>query len=228
MVFILLFAYALFRSSAPQDDKYLREKMVNEQLVARGIYHEATLEAMGKVKRHLFVPLQYQPYAYEDRPLPVGFEQTISQPFMVASMTQMLALNKEDRVLEIGTGSGYQAAILAEIVANVYTIEIVEQLGEQAKARLQKLNYSNVQVLLGDGYQGWPSAAPFDAIIVTAAPEKIPEPLIEQLKDGGKMVIPVGPKKGTQTLQLLEKKRGKLVVKNVMPVRFVPFTRKHK
>src|SRR5690606_16292689 len=150
------------QSNAPQDYKQLREKMVIEQLEARGIHHDATLQAMRQVERHLFVPSPYQSYAYEDRPLPIGFRQTISQPFIVASMTQMLDLSKDDRVLEIGTGSGYQAAVLAEIVAQVYTIEIVKELAERTKKLLHQLNYNNIEVVIGDGYQGLRSAAPFD------------------------------------------------------------------
>ncbi|MDM8177626.1 MULTISPECIES: protein-L-isoaspartate(D-aspartate) O-methyltransferase [Olivibacter] len=228
MILVLLCTYTLLQSNAPQDYKQLREKMVIEQLEARGIHHDATLQAMRQVERHLFVPSPYQSYAYEDRPLPIGFRQTISQPFIVASMTQMLDLSKDDRVLEIGTGSGYQAAVLAEIVAQVYTIEIVKELAECTKKLLHQLNYNNIEVVIGDGYQGLRSAAPFDAIIVTAAPEKIPEPLVEQLKDGGKMIIPIGPTKGMQTLKLLKKKKGKLVVQDLMHVRFVPFTRKNR
>ncbi|MEH6304905.1 protein-L-isoaspartate(D-aspartate) O-methyltransferase [Olivibacter sp. CPCC 100613] len=228
MLFMLLCSYVFIQSDPPQDYKQLREKMVTEQIEARGISHNATLQAMRQVERHLFVPFQYRRYAYDDRPVPIGFGQTVSQPYMVASMTQMLDLNKSDRVLEIGTGSGYQAAVLAEIVEHVYTIEIVKELGERSKRLLKQLNYNNIDLSIGDGYHGLTAAAPFDAIIVTAAPEKIPAPLIAQLKDEGKMIIPIGSTGETQTLKLLKKKKGKLVVQNLMPVRFVPFTRKNK
>lgn len=228
MLFMLLCSYVFIQSDPPQDYKQLREKMVTEQIEARGISHNATLQAMRQVERHLFVPFQYRRYAYDDRPVPIGFGQTVSQPYMVASMTQMLDLNKSDRVLEIGTGSGYQAAVLAEIVEHVYTIEIVKELGDRSKRLLKQLNYNNIDLSIGDGYHGLTAAAPFDAIIVTAAPEKIPAPLIAQLKDEGKMIIPIGSTGETQTLKLLKKKKGKLVVQNLMPVRFVPFTRKNK
>ena len=176
--------------------------------------------------RHEFVPEKIRSEAYEDHPLPIGHGQTISQPYIVAFMTEKLAPKPTDRLLEIGTGSGYQAAILAELVKEVYTIEIVEPLAERAKADLARLNYTNVFVKAGDGYQGWPKKAPFDAIIVTCAPEQIPQPLIDQLKEGGRMIIPVGPTDGVQELWLLEKKSGKVEQKAVLQVRFVPMTRK--
>jgi len=180
---------------------------------------------MLKVERHLFVPLPNRRFAYNDNPLPIGFDQTISQPYIVAYMTELLDLNKTDQVLEIGTGSGYQAAVLAEIVNKVYTIEIVEGLHKEATAQLRKLGYENVITRLGDGYNGWSEKAPFDAIIVTAAPPEIPEPLLQQLKEGGKMIIPVGPTYSVQKLILLKKKGGKIISEDLIPVRFVPFTR---
>ncbi len=161
-----------------------------------------------------------------DSPLPIGHKQTISQPYIVAFMTSELRLSSTDKVLEIGTGSGYQAAVLAEIVDSVYTIEIVEPLGLEAKERLKRLGYNNVNVRIGDGYGGWPEEAPFDAIIVTAAVEEIPQPLIDQLSEGGKMIIPVGPHRDIRSLQLIKKRKGKLIVRDRLPVRFVPFTRK--
>jgi len=202
-----------------------RAKMVAEQLAApsRGITNVPVVAAMGKVPRHEFVPERLRSQAYEDHPLPIGHGQTISQPFIVAFMTEKLQPRPKDRMLEIGTGSGYQAAILSELVAEVYTIEIVEDLAKKAAADLQRLGYTNVHVRAGDGYKGWPEAAPFDAIIVTCAPEKVPQPLVDQLKDGGRMIIPVGVG-FEQQLVLLRKHNGNLEQKAVLPVRFVPMT----
>jgi len=208
-----------------QDEQSQRHNMVRQQLEARGINHRATLEAMRKVQRHLFVPARLRAHAYTDSPLSIGQGQTISQPYIVAYMTQLLDLKPHHRVLEIGTGSGYQAAVLAEMVEQVFTIEIVKELGQRAEKLLDSLGYDNVSVVIGDGYQGLEAEAPFDAIIVTAAPDKIPPPLVEQLKDGGKMVIPVGPPAAIQTLVLMEKREGKIVEPTLTPVRFVPFTR---
>lgn len=201
-----------------------RHQMVLNQLQQRGITHQATLEAMRMVPRHEFVPAQYQSLAYDDRPLPVGFGQTISQPFMVAYMTQVIQPDADDKVLEIGTGSGYQAAVLAEIVDQVYTIEIIPGLAQQARKILSS-RYSNITLKQGDGYQGWEEHAPYDAIIVTAAPEQIPPPLIGQLKDGGRMVIPTGPAGAIQELILVEKHNGRITQQRLLPVRFVPFLR---
>lgn len=208
------------------DYQALRKHMVDTQLKARDISNLATLEAMGKVPRHLFVPEKMRIYAYSDGPLSIGEGQTISQPYIVAFMTQALKLRPSSRVLEIGTGSGYHAAILAEIADSVYTIEIVEKLGLKAKKLLKSLDYPNITVRVGDGYHGWKEKAPFDAIIVTAGAESIPQPLIDQLKDGGRMIIPVGPHRGVRQLVLLQKKGEKVKKKNLMAVRFVPFTRK--
>ena len=202
-----------------------RDAMVRDQIQARGVHHEATLRAMKKVPRHLFVPESLQNVAYEDYPLPIGYGQTISQPYIVAYMTAVVAPEKDFRVLEIGTGSGYQAAVLAEIVDSVFTIEIVQELATTAEQRLQRLNYRNIMVRCGDGYAGWTEHAPFDAIIVTAGAKEIPPPLSEQLKEGGKMVIPVGPAHAVQSLMLVSKKNGELTKTSLMPVRFVPFTR---
>ncbi|MDC6354048.1 MULTISPECIES: protein-L-isoaspartate(D-aspartate) O-methyltransferase [unclassified Robiginitalea] len=210
------------------DFPQLRQRMVREQLQSRDIVEGSVLRALRKVPRHLFVPEKYRAEAYSDTPLPIGEGQTISQPYMVAFMTQALRLKGSDKVLEIGTGSGYQAAVLAELVDSVYTIEIVEPLGEAAAKRLQALGYENIQVRIGDGYHGWPRQAPFDAIIVTAGAEALPQPLVDQLAEGGRMVIPVGPHQGVRDLVLLRKKRnGKLVRESLMPVRFVPFTREN-
>lgn len=224
-----LVSVLLFLSITPpalcQNYRALRNNMVRYQIEARGINHRPTLEAMRKVERHLFVPPELQKYAYDDTPLPIGYKQTISQPYMVATMTELIKPGATDRVLEIGTGSGYQAAVLAEIVKEVYTIEIVKELGERTKNLMSRLGYKNVQVIIGDGYKGLKEKAPFDAIIVTAAPEVIPPPLIEQLKEGGRMVIPVGAPTEVQTLMLVEKRKGRIVTTRVTEVRFVPFTR---
>lgn len=202
-----------------------RAQMVKTQLQARGINDLQTVSAMLNVPRHEFVPENMKAYAYVDGPLSIGNGQTISQPFIVAYMTQALQLKSTDRVLEIGTGSGYQAAILGEIVDSVYTIEIVEDLAMTAKRRLKEMGYSNIITEWGDGYHGWPAKAPFDAIIVTAGAEYIPQPLIDQLKIGGRMIIPVGPSQGIRQLTLIIKKKKRIQTQNLMPVRFVPFTR---
>lgn len=183
-------------------------------------------DALATVPRHLFVPERLRPVAYENRPLPIGEGQTISQPYVVAMMTQLAGIDESSRVLEIGTGSGYQAAVLAEIAKTVHTIEIIDELAERAAATLESLGYDDVFVRAGDGYLGWPERAPFDAILVTAAPESVPEPLIEQLAVGGRMVIPVGPEGRTQSLRVLQKAPdGAITTTDVLPVRFVPFTR---
>jgi len=220
-ILLLLLLYPLQRD----DYAALRSEMVEKQIRNRGVTHQATLISMRKVPRHLFVPDYQRPYAYDDRPLSIGSSQTISQPYIVAFMTEAVQPDKNDKVLEIGTGSGYQAAILAEIVDEVYTIEIIPELGENARKTFEQLGYKNIYSKIGDGYAGWPEKAPFDAIIVTAAPEEVPPPLIEQLKEGGRMIIPVGPIHRVQSLQLLIKKEGKVKTRNLLPVRFVPFTR---
>jgi protein-L-isoaspartate(D-aspartate) O-methyltransferase len=196
--------------------------MVRRQIRARGVKDERVLGAMERVPRHEFVPAAQRPYAYEDRPLPIGKGQTISQPYIVALMTELLEVEEGDKVLEIGTGSGYQAAILAELTPHVYTIEIITSLAERAEETLRRLGYETVQVKAGDGYLGWPEHAPFDGIIVTCAPEEVPEALAEQLREGGRMVIPVGPQWTHQTLYVLRKSEGRLRQKEVIPVRFVP------
>ena len=202
-----------------------RQAMVGTQIATREVRDARVLAAMRAVPRHEFVPAELRAQAYEDRPLPIGHGQTISQPYIVAFMTEQLALQPTHRVLEIGTGSGYQAAVLAKLVAEVFTIEIVEPLAQRAAADLARLGFKNVRVRAGDGYQGWPDAAPFDAIIVTCAPDHVPEPLVRQLKEGGRMVIPVG-EFGAQQLCVLEKRGGKVEQRAVLPVMFVPMTGK--
>ncbi len=191
-----------------------------------GRLDDAVVDALSAVPRHEFVPSGVRDQAYANRPLPIGAGQTISQPFIVALMTQLARVGPDSTVLEIGTGSGYQAAVLAEIAGHVYTIEIVESLGRRAESTLERLDYDNVSVRVGDGYAGWPEAAPFDAIVVTAAPEEVPPPLIEQLAAGGRLVAPVGGQVGGQSLRVLEKNaEGEISGTSVLPVRFVPFTR---
>ena len=214
--------------TAQVDYPAMRRQMVMSQLKARDIYHGATLAAMERVPRHVFVPEDLRIYSYGDHPLSIGHGQTISQPYMVAYMTQAIRPKKEFKVLEVGTGSGYQAAVLAEIVDSVYTIEIVDPLAQRAKRRLKNLGYENVQVRSGDGYHGWPEAAPFDAIVVTAGAEEIPMPLVEQLKEGGRMILPLGPHNSIrQLVRITKKKGGGLKTEELMAVRFVPFTRKN-
>lgn len=199
-----------------------RLRMVDWQIAARGVRDGKVLEAMRKVPRHEFVPAGQRRMAYADHPLSIGEGQTISQPYIVAFMTESLGLRGDEKVLEIGTGSGYQAAVLAEIVEKVYTIEIVEPLGRRAEALLDRLGYSNIEVRIGDGYLGWPEEAPFDAVIVTAAPDHVPQPLIDQLKPGGRLIIPVG--NYSQTLVRMTKTESGIVRENLLPVRFVPMT----
>ncbi|CAN5709648.1 protein-L-isoaspartate(D-aspartate) O-methyltransferase [soil metagenome] len=201
-----------------------RERMVAEQLRARDIRSRPVLEAMGRVPRHLFIPAEGRASAYADHALPIGFGQTISQPYIVAFMTEALEVTREHRVLEIGTGSGYQAAVLAELAGEVFSIEIVEPLATRAKGVLEELGYTNVRVRAGNGYAGWPEEAPFDRIIVTAAPEAIPPALVDQLKPDGLLAIPVGV--GEQTLRIMRKTRSGMSLLRTLPVRFVPMTGK--
>jgi protein-L-isoaspartate(D-aspartate) O-methyltransferase len=212
-------------SEGPEDPfAAARHKMV-ERIRARGVTDAAVLAALGSVPRHLFVPPTERVRAYEDRPLPIGDGQTISQPYMVALMTSLLELRPGERVLEIGTGSGYQAAILSRVAAEVYTMEIRQPLAERARRTLADLGYRNIHVRTGDGFQGWPDAAPFDGIIVTAAPPSVPDPLLRQLKTGGRLVIPVGDRNALQSLLVLTKRPdGGFDRSNVMPVFFVPMT----
>jgi protein-L-isoaspartate(D-aspartate) O-methyltransferase len=199
--------------------------MVQDQIIARGIKDSATLYAMKKVPRHEFVPSESISYAYDDNPLPIGSEQTISQPYIVALMTELIKPKKGQRVLEVGTGSGYQAAVIAEIVDSVYTVEILPELAASSAEHLKRLGYSNVIVRCGDGYEGWKEFAPFDGILVTAAAEDIPQPLIDQLKDGGILVIPVGSVMSVQALTVVKKHGKDIETRTVLPVRFVPLIR---
>ncbi len=227
LISLILGILVLAGASYAQDDKYTseRESMVKQQIEYRGITNQPTLKAMTAVLRHKFVPSNLIDRAYNDGPLPIGYGQTISQPYIVAYMTAAIELKSGQKVLEIGTGSGYQAAVLSEIVSDVYTIEIITELYNSASERLRGLGYKNVICKNADGYYGWEKYAPFDAIIVTAASEYIPPPLIEQLKDGGKMIIPVGSPYLNQTLILVEKEGEDLTTTSLLPVRFVPFTR---
>ncbi|MGZ3595602.1 MAG: protein-L-isoaspartate(D-aspartate) O-methyltransferase [Syntrophales bacterium] len=212
------------------DDDFQKQRlsMVKDQIIERGVKDRSVLEAMMAVPRHKFVPDNYLSRAYDDSPVPIGYGQTISQPYIVAYMTEILDLNKNSRILEVGTGSGYQAAILSPIVKQVYTIEIIPELATSAAARLKNLGYHNVEVAIGDGYYGWNKYAPFDAIIVTAAAGHIPPRLVEQLKNNGRMVIPVGSSFLVQNLILVTKdKDGNVTTSNLMPVRFVPLTGRH-
>jgi protein-L-isoaspartate(D-aspartate) O-methyltransferase len=207
-----------------QADKYqtLRIAMVKDQIIKRGIRNSATIKAMEKVPRHLFVPAEYKDRAYEDNPLPIGYEQTISQPFIVAYMTDIAKPAKWKKVLEIGTGSGYQAAVLAEIVDTVYTIEIISELAKQATSRLAKMGYKNIVTKQGDGYKGWKEHAPYDIIMVTAADDHIPQPLIDQLAESGRLIMPIGQPSSAQELVLATKKNGKIDRQKMTMVRFVP------
>lgn len=210
------------KSPAGPDYAFLRQAMVGTQIAGRGVTDSLVLAAMLKVPRHLFVPPEYKRHAYADHPLPIGEDQTISQPYIVALMTELLNLKGDERVLEIGTGSGYQAAVLSEIVREVYSIEILEKLAATAARRLDSLGYKNVHVMCGDGYKGWPEKAPFEAIVVTAAPDHVPKPLKEQLKVGGRLVIPVG--EVFQELMVITRTARGYESRSVIPVRFVPMT----
>lgn len=222
----LLSIFLLANFSIPEDDNNVyaqkRWEMVETQIISRGIRDSKLIRAMLKIPRHKFVPENLRDIAYGDNPLPVGIEQTISQPYIVALMTELLRLNSGEKVLEVGTGSGYQTAILAEMGCKVYTIEILEPLSEKAQQVLKSLGYEDIHYKIGDGYRGWPQFAPFDAIIVTAAPDHMPQPLIEQLKTNGRMIIPVGAQ--YQELLLTKKTDKGTDMKTVTPVRFVPMT----
>jgi len=240
LIFFIVLLLCSCRSGAPlpdsqlaagtpevTQDPYLEERlaMVYDQIELRGVADAAVLDAMRRVERHRFVPQDYLDQAYDDHPLPIGFGQTISQPYIVALMSRALGVEPGDKVLEIGTGSGYQAAVLAEMGVEVYTIEIVPELATLAAERLAELGYTHVAVLNADGYFGWEEHAPFDAIIVTAAPDHLPQPLASQLAEGGRLVIPIGPVGFTQTLWQFEKENGELQAVNLGGVRFVPFIR---
>lgn len=227
----LFFILTIFSSEvaaaaeADRDKASLRMKMVEEQIERRGITDAQVLKAIRKVPRHLFIPEALRASAYLDHPVPLGWGQTISQPYIVALMAQILEIRKGDKVLEIGTGSGYQAAVLAELGASVYSIEIIPELAPVAKGNLKRAGYPKIKLKVGDGYLGWKEAAPFDAMIVTCAPEDIPSPLVEQLREGGRMVIPVGRENQAQELVLAEKKGMQMVRRSILPVRFVPMLR---
>jgi protein-L-isoaspartate(D-aspartate) O-methyltransferase len=227
LLIFLLFFHCTGNPQSAQEFTKQREQMVTWQIEERGVTDKRVLDAMRKVERHLFVPSELASYAYADQPLPLGYNQTISQPYIVAYMTEALKLDPGSKVLEIGTGSGYQAAVLGEICDSVFSVEIVSELGTKAKSLLKVLGYDNVFVKIGDGYKGWPEYAPFDAIIVTCAPTHVPEPLTEQLVEGGKMIIPVG-EINYQQLNLMTKKKGRLIQQAVLPVRFVPMVDKNK
>lgn len=231
LVFVLLICITFtgHLSAAWDDDAErfykTRQQMVDRQIKRRGVSDLKVLRAMSTVKRHLFVPDHLQQRGYGDGPLPIGYGQTISQPYIVAYMTEILHLKPQHKVLEVGTGSGYQAAVLAKLSDRVHSMEIIPELAKSAGKRLAELGYANVKIRQGDGYHGWPDAAPFDAIMVTAAAEFIPPPLLQQLKEGGRMVIPVGSPFYVQHLMLVEKKGGEITTRSLMPVRFVPFRR---
>lgn len=227
---LIIFILAMGGSILQQDERFVaaREKMVKQQIISRGITDQSTLNAMRKVPRHRFVPKEYESEAYDDNPLPIGFGQTISQPYIVAYMTEVAKPDLSKKVLEIGTGSGYQAAILAEIVNHVYSIEIIPELAKESADRLRELGYKNITVKYGDGYKGWHEYSPFDIIIVTAAPEQVPKPLIDQLAENGRLIIPIGAPQAIQELVLFEKKNGKIEKSRLTFVRFVPFKRLEK
>ncbi|HLJ95623.1 MAG TPA: protein-L-isoaspartate(D-aspartate) O-methyltransferase [Gemmataceae bacterium] len=217
--------YGLSLADEPDSYAAARQKMVEDDIEREGISNPAVLKALRQVPRHLFVSPEYRSKAYYDQALPIGHKQTITPPYLVAYMTALLDPQPSDRVLEIGTGCGYQAAVLSQIVKEVYSIEIIEALGKQAAERLRELGYTNVHVKIGDGYKGWPEQAPFDKIIVTCSPESVPQPLIDQLRDGGKMILPLG-ERYQQAFHLLEKRDGKLVQTRLVPTLFVPMTGK--
>ncbi|MCF8358520.1 MAG: protein-L-isoaspartate(D-aspartate) O-methyltransferase [Prolixibacteraceae bacterium] len=224
--FVMLLVFIGFPQANPNAFNKERDNMVRSQIEARGINNQEILSAFRKVPRHMFVPKNSIPYAYHDGPLAIGEGQTISQPYIVAYMTDVLNLKPGEKILEIGTGSGYQAAILAEMDAEVFTIEIFKSLSERAQKTIERLGYKSVHFKIGDGYKGWPEKAPFDAIIVTCSPEEIPPPLVSQLADGGRMIIPVGETHSIQYLVLATKMAGEIKKQKVMPVRFVPMINK--
>ena len=227
LVLSFVFTGSLPAARADDTDKLVKKRlqMVENQIRDRGINDQEVLRALSTVPRHLFVPEYLRRQAYVDGPLPISHGQTISQPYIVAYMTEILRIKPQHRILEIGTGSGYQAAVLAELTDRVYTMEIIPELADTAGRRLKETGYGRVNARQGDGYHGWPEAAPFDAIMVTAAAEFIPPPLLQQLKEGGRMIIPVGSPFYVQHLMLVEKKQGKITTRSMMPVRFVPFRR---
>ena len=222
---IMMIIITIFLSSGEEKQDTFsrkREEMVRSQLISRGISSKKVLDAFRKVPRHLFVPDEYKEVAYADRPLPLSHDQTISQPYIVAYMTEILDIQPGHKILEIGTGSGYQAAILHEMEAEVYSVEIIRPLSDKARSTLLSLGYDQIHLKTGDGYKGWSEFAPFHGVLVTCSPSEIPPPLIEQLGEGGKMIIPVGKAGYIQYLYLVQKINGKIKMENVMPVRFVP------
>ncbi len=230
---VLILAVLLSGCSAPPvpdgDAAYTaaRTKMVTEQVAGRGVKNPAVLEALQRIPRHRFVPPDYVSAAYEDHPLPIGFGQTISQPYIVGLMSEAIAIKPGQKVLEIGTGSGYQAAVLAQMGAQVYTVEIIPELAQQASERLAQLGYKTIRLQNSDGYFGWAAYAPFDAILVTAAPDHLPQSLAGQLAEGGRLIVPIGPQGAVQTLWLFEKKASELQATNLGDVSFVPLTGRH-
>ncbi|MCA0931799.1 protein-L-isoaspartate(D-aspartate) O-methyltransferase [Lutimonas saemankumensis] len=225
-LFIVFLLFSPLFLSSQNDYLEARERMIADDIKPRGVKDKATLNALNEVPRHLFVPQELWSQAYRDGPLPIGYGQTISQPYIVAFMTEAIKPESDFKVLEIGTGSGYQAAILSRIVDSVYTIEIIDELYSRSKKQLKELGYNNIMTKSADGYFGWEEKGPFDAIVVTAAAEFVPPPLIDQLKEGGRMIIPVGTPFATQQLLMVTKKGGKTKSRNLMFVRFVPFTRR--
>lgn len=228
----ILLAYVNAEGQSVEDDtlfyQLLRQAMIENQIIDRGVSDERVIKAMNDVPRHLFVKESLRDLAYADGPLPIGHNQTISQPYIVAYMTEILQPDTHHTVLEVGTGSGYQAAILSKLVNHVYSIEIIPELGKEAASRLDKLGYDNVTVKIGDGYNGWEEHAPFDRIIVTAAPEQIPKKLVDQLKSGGLMILPVGKTSFGQDMRIVKKDRtGQVTTKETIPVRFVPMIHEH-
>lgn len=211
--------------SGDSDYNKLRERMVSRQIEARGVSDSNVLNAMLIVPRHLFVPEKDRSESYDDTPLPIGAGQTISQPYIVAFMTEALKIKPSDKILEIGTGSGYQAAVLCELAGEVFSIEIIPELADRAKETLESLGYRNFRIKTGDGWKGWPEKAPFDAIIVTAAPTEVPPALIEQLSEGGRIIVPVGSQHSAQNLILGTKTNGRLETESILPVRFVPMVK---
>lgn len=222
LMYVLIFCIFPMSEAHSQGIVSNKNHMIEKQLKSRGISDERVLDAMSMVPRHKFVSAEQEEYAYSDRPLPIGHDQTISQPFIVAFMTEALVVNSGDKILEIGSGSGYQAAILAEMGAEVYTIELIPELARMAADNLRNAGYTDVHVMQGNGYLGWPEEAPFDGIIVTAAPEKVPQALIDQLKVGGAIILPVGPAGAVQSLKKIVKKKKGTSVTELSPVRFVP------